>query len=47
MSENNDEKEEKNIINISYREIDSKLINLSMENDNEIIINLLEHIDSE
>lgn len=47
MSENNDEKEEKNIINISYREIDSKLINLSMENDNEIIINSLEHIDSE
>ncbi|MCQ2584698.1 MAG: hypothetical protein MJ185_03835 [Treponema sp.] len=47
MSENNDEKEDKNIINISYREIDSKLINLSMEKDNEIIIKLLEHIDSE
>lgn len=47
MSENNDKKEEKKIINISYREIDSKLINLSMENDNEIIIKYIVHIDSE
>ncbi|MBR6582274.1 MAG: hypothetical protein IKK80_01520 [Treponema sp.] len=47
MSENNDEKEEKNIIDISYREIDSKLLNLSLEKDNEIIIKNIIHIDSE
>lgn len=47
MFENNEEKEDKNIINISYREIDSKLINLSMEKDNEIIIRTVKHIDSE
>lgn len=47
MSENNDEKEEKNIIDISYREIDSKLLNLSLEKDNEIIIKYIVHIDSE
>lgn len=47
MSENNEQKEDKNIINITYREIDSKLINLSMEEDNELIIKSLKHIDSE
>jgi len=50
MSENNEQneqKENKNIITITYREIDSKLINLSMEEDNEVIIKSLKHIDSE
>lgn len=47
MSGNDEEKEDKNTINISYREIDSELINLSIEKDNEIIIRPIEHVGSE